>query len=270
MKRYISTLMVLLLLVCAIPCGAAGVQERKSADILYELGLFSGTGTDENGVPIYDLDRAPTRSEAITMLVALLGKSEEAKNGTWDTPFTDVESWAQPFVGYAYANGLTSGTSATTYGGNELVTPSQYITFVLKALGYSSTDDFQWDKAWILSDRLGITDGEYHAGTRDFFRGDLAMISEGALEATQKGTTRTLADKLMAAGIFTRAQYDKAYTSKHTGSTQPTAKPVEWCCRHRKLQKNALRRCSLWNVTALTGNFSAPEADFLFHRMVWP
>lgn len=226
MKRLISMWMVLLL-ICAIPCGAASVRERTSADILYELGLFSGTGTDKDGKPIYDLDRAPTRSEAITMLVALLGKSEEAKNGTWETPFTDVESWAKPFVGYAYANGLTSGTSATTYGGSELVTPSQYITFVLKALGYSSTTDFQWDKAWILSDRLGITDGEYHAGTQDFFRGDLAMISEGALEAMQRDTTKTLADKLIEAGVFTRAQYDRAYTSRQTGPAQPDVKPVK-------------------------------------------
>ena len=51
-----------------------------------------------------------------------------------------------------------SGTSSTTYSGNATVTASQYLTFVLRALDYDSSTDFQWDKAWELSDKLGITD----------------------------------------------------------------------------------------------------------------
>ena len=51
------------------------------------------------------------------MLVRLLGKEEEALAGNWDLPFTDVSktSAAYPYIGYAYANGLTNGTSATTF-----------------------------------------------------------------------------------------------------------------------------------------------------------
>ena len=40
-----------------------------------------------------------------------------------------MADWAKPFVGYAYANGLTAGTSATTFGGNDLISAVQYITF---------------------------------------------------------------------------------------------------------------------------------------------
>ena len=40
-----------------------------------------------------------------------------------------MADWAKPFVGYAYANGLTAGTSATTFGGNDLISAAQYITF---------------------------------------------------------------------------------------------------------------------------------------------
>ncbi|MBE6935640.1 MAG: hypothetical protein E7458_03970, partial [Ruminococcaceae bacterium] len=32
----------------------------------------------------------------------------EAETETWNTPFTDVDEWAKPYVGYAYANGLTA------------------------------------------------------------------------------------------------------------------------------------------------------------------
>jgi len=118
------------------------------------------------------------------MLVRLLGKEGEAKAGTWDIPFTDVADWAKPYVGYAYANGLANGTGATTFGGDSLVTASQYLTFVLRALGYSSDTDFRWDAAWELSDKLGITSGQYSATSAAvFLRSDVAQISESALFA---------------------------------------------------------------------------------------
>ena len=41
----------------------------------------NGTGTGADGAPVYELDRAPTRNEAVTMLVRLLGKEEEALDG---------------------------------------------------------------------------------------------------------------------------------------------------------------------------------------------
>ena len=135
------------------------------------------------------------------MLVRLLGKGEEAVSGTWETPFTDVADWAKPYVGYAYANGLTSGTGATTFGGNSPITASQYITFVLRALGYESGTDFQWDKAWELSDRIGLTDGRYNA-SKEFLRGDVTIVSRSAMDVQQKDSDSTLADKLIAENIF--------------------------------------------------------------------
>ena len=171
---------------------AFGSEDAETAaQSLYQLGLFQGAGTDASGTPDFALDRAPTRNEAVTMLVRLLGKETEAKSQTWSTPYTDVAEWAAPYVGYAYTNGLISGTSDTTYSGESITTASQYLTFVLRALGYSSDTDFQWDNAWELSDRLGITHGEYGAAS-DFTRGDIAIISSNALYATVKDGDMTL------------------------------------------------------------------------------
>ena len=196
MKRILTLLLTMILILGAIPAAAFGADAEMTAaaDTLYDLGMFSGTGTDANGKPIYELDRAPTRQEAITMLVTLLGKKEEAMVKTWTTPFTDVANWAKPFVGYAYANGLTSGTSKTTFGGKDLITDTQYLTFVLKALGYEVGKDFQWNKAWELSDEIGLTNGEYP--TENFLRGDIAKISEQALSTKLKGSNVMLLRKL--------------------------------------------------------------------------
>lgn len=197
MKRLISLFLVLVLTLSLVPTVlAANDDALAAANELHALGLFNGTGTDANGDPIYDLDRAPSRHEAVTMLVRLLGKENEAKSGTWSLPFTDVADWAKPYVGYAYANGLTSGTSSTTFGGDAIVTASQYLTFVLRALGYTSSMDFQWDSAWTLSDDLCITGGQYHAETIIFTRGDAAIVSRNALSVPCKGTSTSLRDTI--------------------------------------------------------------------------
>ena len=101
MKRQICSLILLCLMLCgaATTAYAADAEAYNAADVLYDLGLFSGTGTKADGSPNFDLDRTPTRHEAVTMLVSLLGKKEEALAGEWETPFTDVVDWAKPFVG---------------------------------------------------------------------------------------------------------------------------------------------------------------------------
>ncbi len=158
---------------------------------LYDLGLFKGTGIDGFGRPVFELDRPATRHEAVTMLVRLLGREDEALSRKWTVPFTDVADWAMPYVGYAYANGLTQGTSAVTFEGNQQVSAAQFLTFILRALGYTSGSDYEWDRAWELTDRLGITDGGY-ADSGEFSRGDAAVVSRNALSAKLKGRETTL------------------------------------------------------------------------------
>lgn len=82
-KRILSMFLAVTLICVSAPTAFAASEEAvAAANALYSLGLFSGTGTDANGNPEFDLDRAPTRNEAVTMLVRLLGKEGEAKSGT--------------------------------------------------------------------------------------------------------------------------------------------------------------------------------------------
>jgi hypothetical protein len=212
MKKILALVLALALLLCLVPSAfAAGEAALEAADTLHTLGLFNGIGENADGTPIYDLDRAPSRNEAVTMLVRLLGKEEEALAGTWETPFTDLDDWVKPYVGYAYANGLTYGTSATTFGGAELVSATQYLTFVLRALGYDSSKDFAWNEAWKLSDELGLTNGEYsEANNYDFVRGDVAEISRGALDQKLAASEETLLDSLIDGGAVSQAAAEAA------------------------------------------------------------
>ena len=198
MKKLLSMFLAFTLIFSLIPTTALAATDDLiyQADVLNSLGLFAGTGTDSFGNPNYELEKTPTRQEAITLLVGLIGKTNEAKNKTWNTPFTDVPSWSKPFVGYAYANKITSGTSATTFGCKNPITATQYITFVLGALGYESGKDFQWNRAWILSDQLGITTGQFNENTKKFTRSDIVSISYNALAANLKNSNVTLLEQL--------------------------------------------------------------------------
>lgn len=194
-KRLISCLFILLLVLsCTMMSSAASSEAITAANELHEMGLFNGVETDKSGAPNFDLDRTPTRYEAVTMLVRLLGKEEEAKARVWDTPFQDVAAWAKPYVAYAYVKGLTTGVGTNSYGGDLPVAASQYLTFVLRALQYKSGVDFTWNQAWVLSDAIGLTNGDYNASTTLFTRGDVAVISRNALNCKLKGSDVRLSD----------------------------------------------------------------------------
>jgi len=208
-RLFTALLAVMLLLSCSTMALAASPAATLDADKLNELGLFSGAGYNADGSPNYDLDRAPTRYESVVMLIRLLGKEAEAKSQSWDTPLTDVVAWAQPYVGYAYTHGLTAGYTATTFNGDATVTTAQYLTFVLRALGYDSSSDFRWDKAWEFTDALGLTNGEYASyNNNKFLRANMVQISYAALEMPLKDGSGSLAEKLIAEGVFDEDAYD--------------------------------------------------------------
>lgn len=160
---------------------------------LKELGMF--VGTDKG----FELERPANRAEALTMLVRLLGKETEAKNGTWEHPFNDVPTWADKIVGYAYSNSLTSGVSADKFGSNDTVSAVQYLTFVLRALGYSDSKevtDFTWDNPFDLATEIGlIENGEYNKDS-EFLRADVAIVSYNALLLIPKNGENILKDTL--------------------------------------------------------------------------
>ena len=82
MKRIFAFALVLCLMLTLAPFASAASDEaNEAANALYELGLFQGTAENADGTPVFDLDRAPTRAEAVTMLVRLLGGEDAALAG---------------------------------------------------------------------------------------------------------------------------------------------------------------------------------------------
>ena len=197
MKKLLSLLLALALALSAgAVCHAAEGESDLAADRLYGLGLLSGTGTASDGRPVYSLEQPLTRQEAITMVLSLLGKTQEARQTVSKTQFLDVDSWAVPYVGYAYLQGITAGVAADRFGARSPVTAAEYLTFLLRCLEYEQGEDFRWSEATELTDYIGITRGEYEDADV-FTRGDAVIASERALHAFCRGSGQTLAEKVL-------------------------------------------------------------------------
>lgn len=221
-KKLLSLLLVTILMFLITPLIVAArdtsVEESKAA-ALKSLGLFRGVSETD-----FDLNRAPTRIEALVMLIRTLGKENEALNGYWWHPFTDVPEWANAYVGYAYLNGLTNGVSATEFGSGE-ASAAMYLTFVLRALDYSDTaGDFTWNDPYSLARQAGIL--PEGVDINNFWRADVATISYSALHAHLKGSAVNLATRLINQQVFDWDQLSAAENLAASSETRSTWEPA--------------------------------------------
>ncbi len=195
MKKMFKTIFIAVMIAAALAVTSFASSFDHCADALGEIGLFRGT---QNG---YELDRAPTRAEAATMLVRLLGAENEALALSYTAPYTDVADWAKPYVQYLHDNGLTKGTSATTFGYSDKCTAHQYATFLLRALGYTDgkNGDFTYVDALAFAEKCGVVDF-VNCGGDAFLRDNVAAMSYTALSVSPKSGEADLLTKLKASG----------------------------------------------------------------------
>ena len=134
-----------------VPAAASGPDSTAHADKLVSLHLFRDTA---NG---YNLEATPTRLQGLIMLVRLLGLEEEALACEDSNPFIDVTGTGDCYAAYAYAKGLTKGTGTNTFTPSRALSAGNYITFLLRALGYDdSQGDFAPSQALTFFRSLGI------------------------------------------------------------------------------------------------------------------
>lgn len=201
MKRTLSLFLALALLcgVLALPASAA-VTNYTAANVLYELGLFQGVGMSTSGSPDFALDKTATRGEAAVMLVRLLGAEQEAQSRHYKHGFTDVPSWASDYIGYVKVKDITKGVSAKEFGSDMTITSSQFVTLVLRALGYANVD---YKNPFPTAKTAGLT---CPSSTTTFTRGDMAVVCYSALFCKMSGKTQTLSQQLLSNGAIQKAK----------------------------------------------------------------
>ena len=178
---------------------AADSPAQEAAEALYCMGLLDGAGTLADGTPNFNLAGQMTRGEAVTMVVRLTGGREEALSGHYAHPFTDVADWGTDYVGYAYAAGIANGVGGESFGFSRTITQAEYLTMLLRAMGY----DPDWRDPYATAAQVGLTAGTDYTLGDSFSRGDMAVLSHSMLEVEVAGTGVTLYDALDALGALT-------------------------------------------------------------------
>ncbi len=135
MKRRLAILLALVMMISAFTVVSADTIDYGQK--LKELGVIKG---DQKGN--LNADKNLTREEAIVTLTRMMGLADQAKKDGDEAPFTDVptDNWARPYLGFAKKKGWTNGIGDGKFGLGDNVTTQEYVTFMLRALGYTGTD----------------------------------------------------------------------------------------------------------------------------------
>lgn len=187
------------------PLFAFAASSEEYADKLNKLGLFQGT---DQG---FDLDEPLTREQSATMLVRLLGKEDEAKSDqNFQTVFEDVSEkrWSFPYVMYCYEQDITKGTSSNTFSPDKEISAAEFITLVLRLLGYKDTaPETAFEEAVNIS-LINSNTSEEFKNSEEFLREDMVYIVYRSLK-TKTSEGDILARKLEADGVLTEQEADE-------------------------------------------------------------
>ena len=188
LKRALSLALasVMLLGMMVVGTGAASYADVADTDNVEAIEVLKAAEImigDTNGN--FNPDKAVTRNEAAVMMSNMLGLDAEDYAGT--APFTDVPAWAEAYVSACYANGIVSGTSATTYTGDATVTAAELGLMAQKALGYfKHASDFgdDWKLAAVKNaSDIDLYDGINAGADTAMTRNDAAQLLLNALES---------------------------------------------------------------------------------------
>ena len=155
-------------------------QNQEAIEVLQAVGIMVG---DEKGN--FNPDQQVTRNEMAVVMSNLMAYNVATYKNT--SPFTDVPSWAEPYVAACWTNGITAGYDADTYGGNDTVTTAQAALMLMKALGYFQYEsDFgnDWQLAAVSQgNRIDLFE-DVDSGVREAMtRNDVAQLVLNTLEA---------------------------------------------------------------------------------------
>ena len=204
MKLFYKLTTIIICVLLLINTSVFADDYTSYADELKKLGLFKGTNIG------YELDKTLTRAESATMLVRLLGAEITATTSKYETVLSDVpeDKWYYTYIMYCYEKGITKGTGTDTFSPDDTVTAEQFVTLVLRALGYS---DAEPETAFVTANKVGLFGTKFSKQLEEserFLRNEMVYIAYRSLK-TMTPDGEVLAVKLGRLGVLTDSQVKK-------------------------------------------------------------
>ena len=134
--RFLAAVLAALLCAGLAPPATAAFTDVTERDYYYDAVLWAVENSVTNGTSAatFSPDANVSRAQMVTFLWRAAGSPEPQSSVN---PFTDVSSSAYYYdaVLWAVENGVTNGTSATTFSPDMDVTRAQAVTFQWRAAG---------------------------------------------------------------------------------------------------------------------------------------
>ncbi len=188
MKKRLALLLAVVMILSSFACATPDYNDYGQE--LKQLGVIKG---DQNG----NLNGANnlTREEAIVTLTRMMGLEPLAKECVDEQPFSDVptDNWARPYLGFAKKKGWTNGIGEGKFGLGKNVTLQEYLTFMLRALGYTNV----YDNAFAMSKDMKILNDVKETDQKEAVkRSDVFVIMYNTLMTNLKDSNQKLGVKL--------------------------------------------------------------------------
>jgi len=186
MKKGLSLLVAFALVFSLFSSVAfAATTPSEAGQKLKSLGIILG---DQDGNLMEDAEWK--RQDVAVLLSRLMGQEDEAKNTPKSHTYADVRgTYYDGYLSWARENGYMIGHSDTNFGFDDPITVKEFLTVILRALGYDP--DFSSGEVEKLAVELGLVE----EGT-DFSavatRGDTFVIIVTALDTEVAGTGQKL------------------------------------------------------------------------------
>ncbi len=154
---------------------------QNAANTLYNLGLIQGSGTNADGTPNLNLGATFTRGEGAAILTNIMGGNQAALREEYPNPYTDDLGWAKPFILYATANDLVSGTGSGEFNSTAAMDIRQFLVMVLRMTGYWEKANCTWEQSPAYAISCGV-DVPKDWKSASYTRGDAILACYSALD----------------------------------------------------------------------------------------
>ena len=157
-----------------------GTEFSEAITMLSDLGIIQGK-TDGK----YHPEETITRAEACALIARLLTGDPNVSNFGGAQNFTDVVkgSWQESAVGYCVANGITVGVGKGKFEPNRAINDQEFLTMLVRALGYETPDMKQgYPFSYMSAARaIGLVDNTQMLANTDALRGEDAQVIYNAM-----------------------------------------------------------------------------------------
>ena len=158
----------------------AGSDYSEAITMLSDLGVIQGKDDGK-----YHPEDTITRAEACAMIARLMTGDPNVSQYVGAQSFTDVAkgSWKDSAIGYCYINGIVIGVGNNKFEPDRAITDAEFITMVVRAMGYETADMKQNYPYSYMSNAqaIGLLDGTNMVASTDALRGEDAQVIYNAL-----------------------------------------------------------------------------------------